>query len=208
MFRLLIEIKMEVSYRSRPYKISKTDKEFKGIVAANLSDLKVKAIHSLGLDVDSDEVDIFLAEDDTLVDNQEYFATIPENTKLIIKANEEKDQVDGLEVSESQEIEHSTYSLSEGIRLKMSNFRSSHCIVALLRLSDEELEEIANSSFETLERDLSLDEDVARVCIDSAGKELLRRRELSDATELLSMYHKAKMRSDGVDGSKRKKPSN
>lgn len=196
---------MEVSYISRPYKISNNGTQFKGIVAANLIDIKAKAIESLHLS--GDEFDLFLAEDNTLVDNQEYFATIPENTKLIIKSV--KDVVDGTthEISESQELEHGHSTLLGGIKSKCADTDSSSCIVSLLRMTDEELDIISKSSWKAIQDEMGMQEELARVYVDSACKEMLRRKQLVDATNLLGMYHKTKENSRSVEIGKRKKVS-
>lgn len=201
---------MEVSYRNRPYKISNCGKQFKGVVAANLSELKDKSIRSFQLETVSDHVNVYLAEDETLVDDQDYFATIPENTKLLIKEKSLEtslDSVDGVhhEVSESQEFSSHSGVISEDIVIKLKQLGPTNSIMGVLSMSNSELEVLSNLSLPVLIEELGFDSGVARVFQDTVGKELMRRNDLEDATNLLKLYDRAKSTMDKTDNGKRKK---
>lgn len=201
---------MEVSYRRRPYKISYCGRLFKGIVAANLSELKEKSLESLQIEESLDDVDVFLAEDETLVDDQDYFATIPENTKLLIKKATEStglDLVDGParhEVSESQEFSNqSTTTIPNDIILKIKQLGSANSLMGVLSMSNNELDILSSMSLDVFVKELGFDLDISRIFLDTVVKELTRRNDLEDATNLLKLYDRAK--SSMVEGGKRKK---
>ncbi|XP_066930479.1 DNA fragmentation factor subunit alpha-like [Clytia hemisphaerica] len=203
---------MEVSYIRRPYKISKNGQRFKGIVAANLAELKEKSIQSLQFEEPAESVEIFLAEDDTLVDDQDYFATIPENTKLLVKLNSidtsDLDHTDGPshhEVSESQEFSSRPCEIPRDLANKITQLGPSGSVLGILSMSNSELETLIGLPLNIFVEELNFDLDIARVFLDSAGKELTRRSDLNDATNLLKLYDRAKANQDRVDGGKRKK---
>jgi CIDE-N domain. len=204
---------MEVSYITRPYKVATINKKFKGIVAANLVELKEKSVESLDIQFESlVDIHVYLAEDDTLVDDQDYFATIPENTKLIIRNSkavlEELDVVDapaGFEVSESLEFSNTFRGISSDLGNKLSKLDSTQSIMNILCMTNDELEEIVNIPESILVEELGFESNVAGVLVDSASKELVRRNDLNDATNLLKLYERAKTNKDMVDGTKRKK---
>ena len=67
----------------KPYKISGKNKQFKGIVAHSWADFKSAACSSLQISTGHD-AKVFLEEDLTEVDNEEYFQFLPAQTKFII----------------------------------------------------------------------------------------------------------------------------
>lgn len=74
----------ESSTEKRPYKISNEDQTVKkGIAAGNMKELISKGLDKLGLPATS-VVTLFL-EDDTEVDDRDYFKTLPDNTNFIFK---------------------------------------------------------------------------------------------------------------------------
>ena len=200
---------MEVSYRRRPYKISHCGRLFKGIVAANLSELKAKSLESLQIEDSLDDIDVFLAEDETLVDDQDYFATIPENTKLLIKKTTNStglDSVDGPaghEISESQEFSNQSTTIPDDIILKVKQLGSTNSLMSVLSMSNNELDILSSLSLNVFVEELGFDLDIARVFLDTVMKELTRRNDLDDATNLLKLYDRAK--SSMAEGGKRKK---
>lgn len=202
----------QISYKARPFKVALKDRKFKGIVAVNLKDLKLKSQKSLGLDSQLENINVLLSEDDTWIDDEEYFATLPDNTKLIIQdLNSEKeiDVVDAAnEQSESQEIMMSSTNkhLSDVLRSKLTSSNMVDCITSFLTMSNEELESLLSCDADTLSLELDCDKDVCEVYIDNANKELLRRQELTEAKQLLTMFERAK-KFDATDGVKRKKSS-
>ena len=203
----------EFSKKSRPFKIAKVDKKFKGIVARNLNELKAKSIKSLRIEANCDNVEITLAEDGTIIDDDDYLNTLGENTKLIIKGfDEETDDIEedldvtdgGMEQSGDQNVP-SINLLPLSLKNKLSSKNISECVIAFVTMSNEELDFFLDIDLNLLMKELNLDEDVARVHIDNATKELLRRQELSDATQLINLFQKAKEKSDNT---KRKRPLN
>jgi len=72
----------------KPYKVSGKGSLFTGIVASSLDELKVAASNVLKLPFVND-LKVFLHEDLTEVDNDEYFQFLPAQTKLIVLQQEE-----------------------------------------------------------------------------------------------------------------------
>ena len=68
----------------RPFKVTDRLRQIrKGIVAKSLKDLTKKAMDKLGYD-DRQEVYLVLEEDGTEVDDEEYFQSLPDNTRLML----------------------------------------------------------------------------------------------------------------------------
>ena len=65
----------------KPFKISGKNRHFKGIVASSLAELKSAASSMLQI---PNEMKVFLEEDLTEVDNEEYFHFLPAQTKLVV----------------------------------------------------------------------------------------------------------------------------
>ena len=59
------------------------------MTARSLSELKERVVCSLALETYTNDkqrtLSVHLAEDDTEIDDEDYFATLPNNTKLLIK---------------------------------------------------------------------------------------------------------------------------
>jgi len=200
--------------RPRPFKIAKQHGQFKGIVAKNLKQLKEKSIVSLGLEID-DDIEISLHEDGTVIDEEDYFATLTENTKLIITvlkleldaASDVLDVTDGpgqLSVKETEVS--SAHLLPVHIKNKLYSKDLSECIIAFVTMSTEELHFFLNCDINVLMEELRLGRDITRLYIDNASKELVRREELAKATDLIKLYEKAKEKSLLSGDAKRKRP--
>ena len=67
----------------KPFKVSGKNKQFRGIVASTLEELKSVACKSLQIPL-AHEVKVFLDEDWTAVDNEEYFQFLPAQTKFVV----------------------------------------------------------------------------------------------------------------------------
>ena len=67
----------------KPFKVSGKNKEFRGVVASTLEELKSLACKFLQIPL-AHEAKVYLDEDWTAVDNEEYFQFLPAQTKLIV----------------------------------------------------------------------------------------------------------------------------
>ena len=68
----------------RPYKVTDRLRQIrKGIVANSLNDLRQKAMEKFGY-VDDQEVYLVLEEDGTELDDEEYFQSLPDNSRLML----------------------------------------------------------------------------------------------------------------------------
>ena len=68
----------------RPYKVTDRLRQIrKGIAATSLIDLKQKAMEKFGC-ADDQEVYLVLEEDGTELEDEEYFQTLPDNTRLML----------------------------------------------------------------------------------------------------------------------------
>ena len=68
----------------RPYKVTDRLRQIrKGIVAKSLIDLRQKAMEKFGYAEDQ-EVYLVLEEDGTELDDEEYFQSLPDNTRLML----------------------------------------------------------------------------------------------------------------------------
>lgn len=81
---------MDVGESARkPYKVSGRNREFKGIVASDLAELKSAACRSLQFP-STEDVKVLMEDDLTEVDNEEYFQFLPPQTKFLIQRRGEK----------------------------------------------------------------------------------------------------------------------
>ncbi|KAG8142376.1 hypothetical protein E2320_006301 [Naja naja] len=64
--------------------------EQRGVAASSLQELKMKACHLLAIDLVSQPVALVLAEDGTIIDDNDYFLCLPQNTKFEVVAKNEK----------------------------------------------------------------------------------------------------------------------
>ena len=78
--------KQEESYKraGKPFKVSGPVRRFKGVVAGSLSELKAKAVRSLELTESAGKLSVFLDEDGTEIDDEDYFQFLPEQSKLLL----------------------------------------------------------------------------------------------------------------------------
>lgn len=68
----------------RPYKVTDRLRQIrKGIVAKSLKDLREKAMEKFGY-ADDQEVYLVLEEDGTELDDEEYFQSLPDNSRLML----------------------------------------------------------------------------------------------------------------------------
>ncbi|XP_015686119.1 DNA fragmentation factor subunit alpha-like, partial [Protobothrops mucrosquamatus] len=61
-----------------------------GVAASTLQELKIKACNLLAIDLDSQPVTLVLAGDGTIVDDDDYFLCLPQNTEFGVVAKNEK----------------------------------------------------------------------------------------------------------------------
>ena len=77
-----------VAIKRRPFKVGASNRNFKGVVAATLSELKSVATKSLEI-TSGEDVRVFLDEDLTEVDDEDYFQFLPAQSKLVILTDSE-----------------------------------------------------------------------------------------------------------------------
>lgn len=200
----------KVDYTRRPFKIAKKDGIFKGCVACSLKDLKEKAIQKLEMNCKVEDVDIYLAEDNTLVDDEDYFATCKANTKLILKKTELFfDDTDGptknLERTESQECKNKNIEPAE-IYGKLARKNIAEGVLMISSMSVDELDYLTDQTYVNLAKELEIPKDVCEKIIDFANKEQRKRKDLAEATQLLHLFKKSMEHSnDGETLPKRKR---
>lgn len=186
---------------NQPYKVAKEDRIFKGIVACGLDEFIKKSLKSLGLSSEKlafDNVVVSLDEDGTIIDDKDYFSSLKENTKFIIRV---KDSSSEIEMSASKQDESqytdcvdgpSSQSIIRAVKKKLSSNNYAEFILAFVTMSNEELEYLINCDLNLLICELEVDQNMARLYTDNATKELIRREELLDAAKLIQLYQLAK----------------
>ena len=202
----------KVDYTRRPFKIAKEDAMFKGCVASSLKELKEKGVQKLEMNCKVEYVHVYLAEDNTLVDDEDYFATCEANTRLILKGKQTElyfDDTDGstknLERTESQEYKNKNIELTE-IYQKLARKNIAEGILTITSMSIDELDYLTDQTYDDLARILEIPRDVCEKIVDFASKEIKKRRELAEATQLLHLFKKSMEDSnDGETSPKRKR---
>ena len=196
-----MESEKELHCVLRPFKITCDCKQFKGVVAKDLKMLKEKSMKSLGFEGSSDNIEIALEEDGTIIDDDEYFATLVGNTRLLIKQNEinvpidcidNLDTTDGItELSEPYNIP-ANITFPDSLKTKLSSKNSYESVIAFVTMPNDELEYLLECDSSVLMNELNVELDVVLVYKDNASRELLRRDELTQATQLLNLFQKAR----------------
>ena len=77
-----------IAIKRKPFKVSASNRNFKGVVAATLSELKSAASKSLEI-TSREDVRVFLDEDLTEVDDEDYFQFLPAQSKFVILTDRE-----------------------------------------------------------------------------------------------------------------------
>ncbi|CAH2320572.1 DNA fragmentation factor subunit alpha [Pelobates cultripes] len=180
-------------------------KEWHGLAAASLQELLEKACKFMNLDFQKERVTLVLAEDGTIVEDEDYFMCLPPKTKFMVLTGNKKwsaptavdggtawmarESVDLQDVMELDGLETPKWkALAAQLKENLSN---------IIIMSEAELQTLIEVPVEDLSREVSESHDKVRVLQDTLQRVLDRREEERQSKQLLQLYLQAITRDEG-----------
>ncbi|KAM5270466.1 DNA fragmentation factor subunit alpha isoform 2-T2 [Hipposideros larvatus] len=166
-----------------------------GVAASCLEDLKSKAYDILAIDKSLAPVTLVLAEDGTIVDDDDYFLCLPRNTKFVVLASNEKwaySNSDGGTAWISQE----SFSVDEtdsGAGLKWKNVarQLKEDLSSIILLSEEDLQVLVDAPVSDLAQELGQSCGTVQGLQNALLHALDQREEARQSRQLLELYLQA-----------------
>ncbi|XP_054996496.1 DNA fragmentation factor subunit alpha [Sorex araneus] len=168
-------------------------REQHGVAASCLEELRSKACDILAIDRSLAPVSLVLAEDGTVVDDDDYFLCLPSNTKFVALVGDEKwtySNSDGGTAWISQESFDETDS-GVGLRWKNVAQRLKDDLSSIILLSEEDLQVLIDAPCSELALELSQSCASARGLQEALQRALDQREEARQSRQLLELYLQA-----------------
>ncbi|KAI5946769.1 DNA fragmentation factor subunit alpha [Manis javanica] len=170
-------------------------REQHGVAAACLEELRSKACDILAIDKSLAPVTLVLAEDGTIVDDDDYFLCLPSNTKFVALAGNEKwtyNNSDGGTAWISQE----SFDVDEtdnGAGLKWKNVarQLKEDLSSIILLSEEDLQVLIDVPCSDLARELCQSHITVQGLQNTLQQVLDQREEARQSKQLLELYLQA-----------------
>ncbi|NWI02187.1 DFFA factor, partial [Tichodroma muraria] len=169
-----------------------------GVAASCLRELRDKACGVLAIDKAREPITLVLAEDGTIVDDEDYFLCLPSNTKFVALAKDEKWPSKSLDsgtswLSESvDEVDSATEKwkqLARQLKDDLSN---------IILMSEEDLQVLIDVPRSDLAEELPQSETKIQVLQDTLQQVLDRREEERQSRQLLELYLEALKTEDSI----------
>ncbi|XP_069598629.1 DNA fragmentation factor subunit alpha isoform X2 [Ranitomeya imitator] len=170
-------------------------KEKFGVAASSLKELSKKAVKQLNVDPKA-SVTLVLAEDGTIVEDQDYFLCLPENTEFILLTGNQKwspCQIDGGTMWMAQESEEldDVDSIIERPKWKLLAAELKQNLATIVLFSDSDYQALIDVQTEELCKEMAITDRQAAMLQDTLQNLLDRRAEERECKELLQLYLKA-----------------
>ncbi|XP_021230316.1 DNA fragmentation factor subunit alpha [Numida meleagris] len=185
--------------RLKPCVVRRGDgREQHGLAASCLRELRDKAGRALAIGEDRQPVTLVLAEDGTIVDDEDYFLCLPSNTKFVALAKDERwsgRSADGrwTWLSEpADEVDSGAErwrQLARQLKGDLSN---------IILMSEEDLQVLIDVPRSDLAEELAQSETKTQVLQDTLQQVLDRREEERQSKQLLELYLEALKNEDSV----------
>ncbi|XP_077105777.1 DNA fragmentation factor subunit alpha isoform X1 [Ranitomeya variabilis] len=166
-----------------------------GVAASSLKELSKKAVKQLNVDPKA-SVTLVLAEDGTIVEDQDYFLCLPENTEFVLLTGNQKwspCQIDGGTMwmaQESEELDDVDSSI-ERPQWKLLAAQLKQNLATIVLLSDSDYQALIDVQTEELCKEMAIPDRQAAMLQDTLQNLLDRRAEERESKELLQLYLKA-----------------
>ena len=158
-------------------------------MASNLADVKSKGSKKLGMEV---QPHVVLEEDGTEIDDEEYFACVPEQTILMLLRNDEKwttgrDDMSGVGIDETDcggdrtQLDAETKRLVLLLRKNLTN---------AITFSSDQLQLLADADTSGLAKTLGESERYATSIQSACQRHLDEREETKETLALLKLFNK------------------
>ncbi|XP_026571666.1 DNA fragmentation factor subunit alpha isoform X2 [Pseudonaja textilis] len=168
-----------------------------GVAASSLQELKRKACHLLAIDLASQPVTLVLAEDGTIIDDNDYFLCLSQNTKFEVVAKNEKRTSTGEGTTWlEEEITNKTEVDSSGEKWKVLARQLKNDLSTIVLMSEEDLQALVDVPCSDLARELAENPLQTQRLQASLQETLDRREEERRSRQLLELYLQAIKKED------------
>ncbi|NXD55399.1 DFFA factor, partial [Corvus moneduloides] len=169
-----------------------------GVAASCLRELRDKACGVLAIDKAREPITLVLAEDGTVVDDEDYFLCLPSNTKFVALAKDEK--------WSSKILDSGTSWLSESVdevdsaveKWKQLARQLKDDLSNIILMSEEDLQVLIDVPRSDLAEELTQSETKIQVLQDTLQQVLDRREEERQSRQLLELYLEALKTEDSI----------
>ncbi|EHB16639.1 DNA fragmentation factor subunit alpha [Heterocephalus glaber] len=177
-------------------------REQHGVAASSVEELRNKACDILTIDKSLTPVTLVLAEDGTIVDDDDYFLCLPSNTKFVALASNEKwtySNSDGGTAWISQEsFDVDETDSGAGVKWKNVARQLKEDLSSIILLSEEELQVLTGVPSSDLAQELCQTHAAAQGLQNTLQRVLDQREEARQSRQLLELYLRALDKKDGV----------
>ncbi|POI36172.1 hypothetical protein CIB84_000077 [Bambusicola thoracicus] len=185
--------------RLKPCVVRRGDgREQHGLAASSLRELRDKAGRALAIGEDGRPITLVLAEDGTIVDDEDYFLCLPSNTKFVALAEGERwsgrsaDSRSAWLSEPADEVDSGAErwrQLARQLRGDLSN---------IILMSEEDLQVLIDVPRSDLAEELAQSQTKTQVLQDALQQVLDRREEERQSKQLLELYLEALKNEDSV----------
>ncbi|XP_072464931.1 DNA fragmentation factor subunit alpha [Notamacropus eugenii] len=179
-------------------------REHHGAAASSLEELRSKACDILAIDKSLEPITLVLAEDGTIVEDEDYFLCLPDNTKFVaLTCNEtwKYSNTDGGTAwltQESFEGKDETDSSSEGCRWKNLARQLKGDLSSIILLAEEDLQVLIDVPCSDLAQELSQSPSRTQDLQNTLQQVLDHREEARQSRQLLQLYLQALEKEGGI----------
>nr|XP_033777960.1 DNA fragmentation factor subunit alpha [Geotrypetes seraphini] len=170
-------------------------REQRGVAAGSLQELRSKGCVLLALDGTQEPITIVLAEDGTILEDEEYFLCLPQNTKFVFLCKRETwasstTDRDTAWLSRDSEAEDE---MDSGVSPKWKRLARQlrQDLSSIILMSEEELQNLIDVPFHELAQELAENHLMVQSLQGSLQRVLDRREEERQSKQLLQLYLEA-----------------
>ncbi|XP_074790093.1 DNA fragmentation factor subunit alpha isoform X2 [Natator depressus] len=170
----------------------KSQREHHGVAASCLRELRSKACDILAIDKAWEPITLVLAEDGTIVDDEDYFLCLPPNTKFVALARNEKWTSSSTDGGTAWLSRESIDEVDSGeSKWKHLARQLKDDLSSIILMSEEDLQVLIDVPCSDLAQELSQNQPKTQMLQDTLQQALDRREEERQSKQLLELYMKA-----------------
>ncbi|XP_074831728.1 DNA fragmentation factor subunit alpha [Carettochelys insculpta] len=163
--------------------------EHYGVAAASLRELRSKACDLLAIDKAWGPITVVLAEDGTIVNDEDYFLCLPPNTKFVVLSRNEKWISSCIDEGTARLSRESTDEVdSGGEKWKHLARLLKNDLSNIILMSEEDLQVLIDVPCSDLAQELSQNQPKIQMLQDTLQQVLDRREEERQSKQLLELY--------------------
>ncbi|KAK2521658.1 Dffa [Columba guinea] len=173
-------------------------REQHGLAASCLRELRHKASGILAIDEAKEPITLVLAEDGTIVDDEDYFLCLPSDTKFVALAKNEKWPGKSLDSGTARLSEAGDEVDSGAERWKQLARKLKDDLSNIILMSEEDLQVLIDVPRSDLAGELAQSQTQTQVLQDTLQQVLDRREEERQSRQLLELYLEALKNEDSI----------